>query len=146
MTSDSRATAIRTASLSRFLQHELQQAARVEIDHPRRTSAPILPGLPHGAIDPARNLATRDSSLPPRVGDGIEALSRLRALVDPHELGDRLGVAGDHDLLLGLQARLGFGPSLTQVADTDRFHRRSISCFTLSDRTTPESPPIPRLL
>jgi hypothetical protein len=83
-------------------------------------SVPIFAGLPHGAIDPARNPATRDFSLPPRVGGGIESLSRLRALVDPHELGDRLGVAGDHDLLLDLQARLGFGPS-TQVADAESF-------------------------
>jgi len=95
-------------------------------------SAPILAGLPHGAIGPARHPATRDSSLPPRVGGGIESLSRLRALVDPHELGDRLGAAGDDDLLLDLQARLGFGPS-TQVADADCFHRRSISCFTADD-------------
>jgi hypothetical protein len=61
MTSDSRTTASRTASLFRSFQQELAQAAGIDVDH-----------------------------------------ARLCAPVDPYELGDRLGVARDHDLLLGL--------------------------------------------
>src|SRR5262245_20578918 len=63
--------------------------------------------------------------------DGIEAYSRLQALLDSDALGDGPGVAGDQDLFLDLQPRLGLGPSLPEATDTDRLHRLSITCFTV---------------
>jgi hypothetical protein len=64
------------------------------------------------------------------VGRGIEPLSRLRPLDDPHQLGDRLRIAGDHDLVFDLEKRLGLRPALAQVAHGHRLHACSISCFT----------------
>ena len=52
----------------------------------------------------------------------LEPLSRLRPHLDPHQLGDGLGVTGDDDLLLDLQARLHLRPPLTEIADADRLH------------------------
>src|SRR2546427_311067 len=61
---------------------------------------------------------------------GIEALAGRLDLSDAHELGDRLPIACDGDLLLALQHRLGSRPALAQVPHGDGLHGARLTCFT----------------
>src|SRR5438034_7479428 len=61
---------------------------------------------------------------------GIEALAGRLDLSDAHELGDRLPIACDGDLLLALQHRLGSRPTLAQVPHGDGLHGARLTCFT----------------
>jgi hypothetical protein len=90
---------------------------------------PTLAGVPDGLIDPAREPAARDRSLPPRVRGRIESLAWRGPLCDPHQLGDASGVARNDDLHLDLKERFGFGPSLTKSADKSiMFHTERVRC------------------
>src|SRR5438094_6489955 len=61
---------------------------------------------------------------------GIEALAGRLDLSDAYELGDRLPIACDGDLLLALQHRLGSRPALAQVPHGDGLHGARLTCFT----------------
>src|SRR5207247_8432061 len=81
-------------------------------------------------LHPAVGSPSTHLGLPPGMPSGIEALAGRLDLSDAHELGDRLPIACDGDLLLALQHRLGSRPALAQVPHGDGLHGARLTCFT----------------
>src|SRR2546427_7003443 len=129
MTRSSLATWSRTASLSGSCQRSLSSA----LLSMQTTRSADLAGLAVGdeeLLHPPDGSPPTHLGLPPGMPSGIEALAGRLDLSDAHELGDRLPIACDGDLLLALQHRLGSRPALAQVPHGDGLHGARLTCFT----------------
>src|SRR2546422_8483209 len=83
---------------------------------------------PH--ITAGKNFLAKDLFDPSPVFFGIPPRTLGVTLRHAHQLGHRLGIARDKNLVLDLQRGLRLRPALPQVADSDRLHGYRVTCFT----------------